>query len=630
MTSAFGRGGGGDPLLQQRGRRLARNARLKYLASRAARLGLWLLATVLLACVVIGFAEARYSLDSNFDWPWQWLPRVMGGVETRPIAPLTGSVLVLLVGGWLSYGGVSILRRLLRLGFGPLAVARNVVEEAIRNRVILLTLGLLLVALAWWPLRELSSADPQPVRYQVQSFLSFSSGIAALLLGAATVLFSGFSVAGDLQARRAGDVFVKPLGRPAYLFGKWIGVVSLMAVVLGVQFLVTWGVAAGWLGTGLPADEADARALRQRVLTARDLAPPQPETPFAQTASERLRGDIEANSELLQRRGQSNLFNDYVNEALADFLSIPPGESQTYVFEGLGEAKRRADRLEQVVEADREQIASRLAALGVDVPAEAITAELLATEPGLAQAAGVDVRGATLQFRFKVRGSNTYNTIRWGFVARLNGRLVNGGQPVVFPIDSVQVFDLPATYVDENGRLELEIANVLPPPTQAQAALTFDPETGVNILYAESSFAANLLRGTFVQWLRLGFLAMLGVVTASLLSYPVAAVTSLSIWLLAAGGSWLLEVLSSRVADTGVAAIDRGFNDLLLGVVSAAAWLFSRFSQTPVGESLTDGRSIGYGAVAWDVLWIGLLWTGGLLLIGSILFGRREIARVQV
>src|SRR5687767_14244106 len=118
MTHAF------KDILQRRRQRHVRLARAGYLLKRSSR---WLLAlaiTSLLLIVIAGFAEARRGIDSTFDWPWTWfwdegstgwLDRLTGGGE-RPIAPLTGALLVMFAGGWLTMLGIWLLRTALRIG----------------------------------------------------------------------------------------------------------------------------------------------------------------------------------------------------------------------------------------------------------------------------------------------------------------------------------------------------------------------------------------------------------------------------------------------------------------------------------------------------------------------------------
>ena len=632
MTTAFD-----DPVLRRRRARRQRLARAKHVLGRLLVPIAWLIGTAVVVCAVVGFSEARDTFESRFDWPAAWLARALGRPGTRPVLPFSGAVLTLFVGGWLSYAAIRLLRRGLRLGYGPLAIARNVVEEAVRNKIVLLLLGLLLIALAYWPWSLLGQSNPQPLRYQIQGFLSFATTVSGLLLGAVTILFGAYSVGGDIQINRTGDVFVKPLGRVGYLVGKWLGVVLLTGTILAVQTAVIWGVARLWMGTNYVSDAEDLTTVSQRVLVAREAERPVPEVAFEDAARARFKTATEQDGDLVARRGRAQLFNDYLNEQRNAFLDVPAASSKIYLFDNLSGARAEAERVRERIGRDAPKIAEQFKAAGVaDVRPEDLTLELFAGDPVLAARTGVDVQGAMLQFRFKIKGTNSYGSKTAAFHLKVNGRVVNNGEPIVAPIDLVQVYDLPATYVDDAGRLALEVINdvpdakVAPPAPPAVADLAFDPDTWPTLYHIVGSFGANLVRGAVVQWVRLMFLAMLGVVTAGLLSYPVAAVLSLSVWVLAASGDWLNETLSYRVADTDVAAIDQTVNNAALPLVRFVASLFARYSHVDVGQRLVDGVYLGWGEVLLTTAWVLVVWTGAALLIGGYLFTRREIARVQV
>src|SRR5687768_12096372 len=109
MTHAF------SDILRRRAQRRLRIARVGYLLKRSSR---WLVAlglSALFVCILAGLAEARADVNSSFDWPLTWLKRLGGG--DRPIAPLTGALLVLFSGSWLTLAGIALLRLVLRIGF---------------------------------------------------------------------------------------------------------------------------------------------------------------------------------------------------------------------------------------------------------------------------------------------------------------------------------------------------------------------------------------------------------------------------------------------------------------------------------------------------------------------------------
>lgn len=645
MSNAFDNA---SNVLDRRDRRRRRTASLVHYLRRGVGWIAVFAVTTLLLLVVAGFAEGGDPLGT-FAWPWQWVGRLFGEVAAgNGIARLTGAALVLYCGGWVGTIGIIALRKALSLNAfsrtgasGVLAVARGAVDEAVRNRVVIVLLGLLLVGLALQPYWTLNTID-QPLRYRVQTFLSFSSFAAALLLGGVIILFSAFTVSGDLSERRTGDVFVKPLGRGPYLIGKWLGSLGLIVVLVTTWALVTWGVAALWIGRQDALNPTDAEWLRTRVLVARQEVSPKPAIPFREAAIQELEEVAETNPERIARRGASDLLNDLELEERVEFMSVPFGETKTYVFDGMAEVKRRSEAMEAAIEARRQEYVDRLAELGVQARPEQISLETLLP---YADELGIDLRPAILQLKFKVQGISTY-----GSTESLVRVLANGEPTELrYVVDRVQIVDFlgtllaeddPETPQDETGQLVLEIDNrPLPPELAAQLppnvdvperTLQFDPETWVNLYHFEGSFANNVARLAVTLAVRLIFLAMLGTVAAALFSFPVAATLSIAIWLLSAGGSWLQSVLNTRLAGTSVAPVDTALDALLKPLVARFASFFAQYSRLQGTSLVIDGQQIPLGALAWHVAIIGVAWTGLVLAVGWFLFSRKEIARVQV
>ena len=645
MSHAF------DDILQARERRGRRIAWLGYLSRRGVRWGLVAFATTLALVLVAGFAEgaARNELgDVGFAWPWEWIGRIFD--RSEPIARLTGAALVLFVGGWLAAGGVVLLRRLLSLAVwartplsGVLAVSRGAVDEAVRNRTVLVLLALLVLVLALQPFLSLGN-EGTLLRHRIQTFLSFNGIFVAILLGAMTILFSAFTVSGDLSEKRAGDVFVKPVSRLGYLVGKWLGIVSLQAVVVTVWALLVWAVAYLWLPAEQAIDRFDRDAINNRVLIAREEIQPEPDRPFRERAIEEVQRIGNEDPDRLERRGAAALISDLELSYGREFLTIEFGEAKTYVFRGMEGIRDRARALDASIRDRRDEIVRRMdEELGLIVRPEAVSLGLVMP---YADELGIDTTGAVLQLRFKVRGYSTF-----GADELLLNFTVNGRQDFLrFIPDEIQTYDLPATIIsdddpdtadeDEGGLLVMTVRNALIPPDmladlpqqvkEREQALRFDPEEWLLIYYRKGGFAPNVARAALTVWVRLAFLAMLGTVTGALFSFPVAATFSLTLWVLASGGTWLQKTLSITLDGTSVAAIDQTLTYAVLPIIRMIVGQFARYGQLDAMGLLVDGQYIGWGALLWHTIWLLGVWSGIALLGGWFFFQRKEIARVQV
>ncbi len=145
-------------------------------------------------------------------------------------------------------------------------IARNTFREATRDRVLtgVLVAGTLLI-LATQPLSPLALGEG--LRLTVDLGLS---GIS--LFGLLIVLLVGTSlVAKEIERRTIFNLLSRPIARPAYLVGKWLGLSGALWVVAGVLGVVLWAVLAvrGHLDQGPAVMEAAYLAgLELTVVTA--------------------------------------------------------------------------------------------------------------------------------------------------------------------------------------------------------------------------------------------------------------------------------------------------------------------------------------------------------------------------
>lgn len=534
-------------------------------------------------------------------------PAVFGHLIGRGDLPLTrtvGFVATTAAAGWLVFLLVRLLRRLLRPVHPILSIARLTLDEALRSHVVVLFTAVLLLLVCGLPLL-LDAA--QPLRYQIQSYLTYAYAGAALVLGAMTVLFASWNVARDMEEQRAFDVFSKPVSRGGYLVGKFLGVALLDAVLVIAVVAVMWYVPRVLYGSEASvqirtirdgiADPYDRLAVRSQVLIARGSAEAVPEQDFAALArtemQQRAEEDPQGYADYIQAAGGApaaylQLLNQYRNE----WLQIPPGEARRYVFTDL-----------QLLYA----------------AAEAARAE--EREPPTVQ----------LQYHVEIPALDR------GTPVGLTLIIDNATTPLRALVDQKQVQEIDAGFVNEDGTLVLEIGNfVLVGPGQAYVDTGPRPQTaklsskdGLTILYDAGDFGPNVVRGGLVLWLRLAFLSALGTVCGAVFSFAVAAVTGLFVWVLAAGGDALAGIVASGVAETGVAAVDVAYGGLL-SFSGLLATVLQTFSRLDVGGRLSSGLLISFADMRETFLFVTLGWTALTLLLGWFLFSRREIARVQV
>lgn len=480
---------------------------------------------------------------------------------------------------------LDLMRRALGWG-GPIAaVARAVLAEAVRMKIAVVFIVLLVLVL---PLLPAAMGADQPLRYRVQSFLAYSLGLSGFLLSLMTVLLACATLSEEVEQKQIFNTAVKPIARPAFILGKWLGIVCLNLLLTAAAGVTIHLIATQYLAR-LPAqDMLDRMTLQEEVLTARQAIKPEPVEPLINRVQERLKqlyekepgailemGRLSAQEQGLGELTQGDLLKlgrqraqwQLVDQVHTQWLSIGPGKSETYVFPGVKQAKDRKD---------------------------------------------------LVQLRYKMRSSRDVPQDQVPMVLRINKH----ERRMMMVVGSKQTIQIPPELIGDDGKLELQVIN---PGAFEDMSVLFMSRDDLQLYYEVGAFGPNLLRAMIVLWLKLAFLAAAGLAAASFAGFPVAALTALVIYLLAWNGSVIMEAfLAANRKATNIAEIY--FNDAGYWISSS----LSAFSQYDPVQLVVEGRVFTWEQVGGCVFWIGVIWTALALGIGAWIFQKRELARVQV
>jgi hypothetical protein len=181
--------------------------------------------------------------------------------------------------------------------------------------------------------------------------------------------------------------------------------------------------------------------------------------------------------------------------------------------------------------------------------------------------------------------------------------------------------------LDPNGKLVLLFEN------QNKTALMFPLEDGLEVLYRQGGFGGNFIRALGILLCSLILVSVLGLASASLMSFPVAAFFSISLLLVALSSGTLASVvqegtIGGRDHETGAAST--GWIDtLLLPVFKGILEIVHLVQQFSPVDSLSTGRSISGEQLALAFGQIVLVLGGFLAMVGIYCFSRRELATAQ-
>ena len=115
------------------------------------------------------------------------------------------------------------------------AVARNTIKQALRMKVAIVFIILLLVLL---PVLGFTTTGDETLKGRLQTFLSYGLSLTSFLLCILTISVSIYSVTNDIKERQIFTVITKPIRRFQFLLGKLLGVILLDILLLSIFSII--------------------------------------------------------------------------------------------------------------------------------------------------------------------------------------------------------------------------------------------------------------------------------------------------------------------------------------------------------------------------------------------------------
>lgn len=452
------------------------------------------------------------------------------------------------------------------------AIAWLTWKAAFRFRLFLVVAVLLLGSVVGLPLLI---KDDGTARGFTQILLTYTLGTITVLLGLSTLWLACGTLARDIEDCTMQVIAIKPVARWQIWLGKWLGILSLNAVLLTLSGASVYGLLQ-WRATHLPADEQ--RALRSEVLVARGSAKPPSRDREIQAETDRLlRERLQNNPEV-----QANLAEvrkQILETVKAEYQIVPPGYMHQWEID-LGGARNIA-------------------------------------------------RGQPVHLRIK------FNTADHRLAGTFDGRWRVGvprktplwySEPMSLAPDTFHEFEIPANY-DDQGVLTVSFGNV------NDTTLLFSLEEGVEVLYRQGGFGLNYARGLGIIFCWMALLATLGLASASFLSFPVAAFLSLAVLTLSLSSGTIASVVeegtlmgfNAETGQVGHSSVDVVAVPVFRAVLNVIN-LAKDFS--PI-DSLSTGRIIPWTELGRAFGQLVLLLGGSIGIAGISIFTRRELATAQ-
>jgi hypothetical protein len=446
-------------------------------------------------------------------------------------------------------------------------------KAALRFRLFLVIAALLLASVIGLPL--LIKGDGT-ARGFTQILMTYTLSATTVLLGISTLWLACGMLARDIEECQIQVVATKPIARWQIWLGKWLGIISLNAVLLFLSGACVYGMLQ-WRASKLPA--AEQKILRDQVLVARGAAKPanmdaEIDAQTEEILRERLKNNPTIKANLSEVRRQIR------EEVKANYQVVPPDYTRVWQI-NLGFAK-----------------------------------DFLHDKP--------------LQLRVKFNSAN--NSASGTFVAvwqvgRPHETPLWQSEPMSLAPNTFHEFPIPANLFDKNGTLTVTFLN------PNDTSLLFPLDDGMEVLYPESNFTVNFARGLGILFCWMALLAALGLASASFLSFPVATFFSLAVLVVVLSSGTLAEAVGTgsvaagneETGTAGHSAADVVLIPMFKGIL-AVINLVKDFS--PI-DALSSGRAITWGELSTAFGQIVLLMGGIISALGIFLFSRRELATAQ-
>ena len=474
-----------------------------------------------------------------------------------------------------------------------LAVARLTIQAVVRYRLLPVLAVLLVLVVVGLPLMLKHDGT---ARGLVQIVITYCLSAVTAILGLVTLWLATGTLARDVEDCSMQMVVVKPIARWQIWLGKWLGIMGLNFALLGLSGLSVYLLIQG-RAAGLP-DKQQA-ILKNELLIARGSLKEPPRNFDDETETllkKRLLeiGTLPSGTDLATVRKE-------VKEFLkSKFQAVPPRTTRTWVID-TGLARRQLANTPIYL-----RVKFRTAAYSLKPETYGSLWE---------------IGPPNSDKRVRIARSLVTDTFQEFGINLLDAK----GSPTPEPVKGGRFSDL----LDKDGKLFITFANPNP------AAVLFDLEEGLEVLYHEGSFGLNFTRGLAILFLWLGLLAAIGLAGASYLSFPVAAFFSLTVLVVGLSSGTIANVVKdgtfgSTNHDTGVPEGVLGAVDfIMVPLFKAANDVLTMVNSFSPIDALSTGRSVSWTTLMLAFLNIWVLIGGLFAVVGIVCFNRRELATAQ-
>jgi hypothetical protein len=446
------------------------------------------------------------------------------------------------------------------------AVAINTIKQALRMKVAVVFTILLLVLL---PVLGFTATGDETLKGRLQTFISYALSLTSFLLCLLTIIVSIYTVSSDIEQRQIFTVITKPIRRYQVILGKLFGVIVLDVVLLCLFSAIIYTITIYTPKFTKPSEEEIVEA-NNGFFTAR-ASLNVPVEDVTQEVTDRYK-ELQSKGELPANVSRDEIISQLTQQAQLARRATTAGGALLWEFKNVKPMSK-----------------SLFIKFKYDVP----------VNPPDSQVLGEWYVG-------------DYNFFRYGTQSKTR------------PYDEVHKnsvrdfheIEVPADVIPEDGHLAVAFRN----DPRNRVAIIFPPD-GLEVLYKADSFTNNFLRVVLLILLRLIFLACLGTLAASFLSFPVAILFCFVFFFTASFSGFVLESFTYLGENIGAV-----YSYSLKWVIK----LLPQFDKYNPSKFLVPARLITWSQLAKCALLMVCIKAFLILIFSLVIFRYREIARITV
>jgi hypothetical protein len=446
------------------------------------------------------------------------------------------------------------------------AVARNTIKQALRMKIALVFIILLLVLL---PVMGISITGDETLKGRLQTFINYSMSLTSILLSLLTIIISIYTVTNDVKEKQIFTVITKPIRRFEFLTGKLLGVLFLDIILLFVFSVIIYSIVI-YMPKYFKANENELAQANNEFFTAR----------AALTIQEQ----------------------DFTKEA-EDLYKKQEAEG------GLPESMTRSEIIKEI--SNIMQVASRAADVGGSLIWEFDDVKPLS-------------QSIFIRFKYEALQETPDDSIYSRWIVG-DPHFIKTGEPgktPVFqgdfrhPVKTFQEIEIPAEFIPEDGKLAVVFMN-----HPSNDTVVIFPKDGLEVLFKADSFTMNFIRSIVLIFTRLVFLACLGILTSTFLSFPVAILLCLALFIPECFRGFLLESFDSLSSNAAI---------IYTYTIKSLIKILPEFDKFDPTKFLVPARLLSWYLLGQSILFIVFIKALFLLALGFLIFTYREIARITV